>query len=242
MPFSNSFYALIASLTRLQPIIFGITVVVFVFSRIANNWVLSSKKNFNENGCSLDTVIKYINEMLKGFSSESIDIKYGSFYAFDRIKQCILLKKKENYSFLETFVCFHEAAHCIDSQNKKMNPIYKLNEFISVLGLLFFLITFVYFIVLLISSGLKITGFYYLFIITITFFSLKMIIIPILEIRANIIAKKYMFKKKLLNKYTKKSMLINFNCVTAILDQISINIIFLTTIILMFHLYISITF
>lgn len=237
MSFFNLFHSMITTIANIQPIILIVTTMTIVVSKGINHRLIYSKSSFNDTNFSIDSIKEDILEMLNPVLSDNIKFEFGSFYRFDGIKNIIVLKKKENYSLFEGYICFHEAGHCYDSNNKWVNKMYRLAEFISVTGILILLFILVYLIIFVLTQGqptlLGNVSFSLLIFLMIT----RIMRVIIIEVRANIIAKRYLDSKEIVKPWSKQSFAINLFWINALLDQTALQVMLFSTVSSFYYMY-----
>lgn len=240
MSIQNIILFSISRLAEMQPIILLVTFTVFVLSRITNNYALSIKRSFNKTCFSFDVIKEKIHDMMHCIESDMIEIGFGHFYRFERYNNRIVFKKKEMYSLMEAFVCFHEAGHCIDSHDKHAKEVYKLYEFISIFRFLLIIASLICALMFLFTPKMRTIKMGIIAALAIIAIIAKIITTLFVELRASRIAVNYMKKNKIIESGTKSSIIIQFISITAILDQICIEFMFLSGMISVFYAFTSI--
>ncbi|NLD49404.1 MAG: hypothetical protein GX660_19785 [Clostridiaceae bacterium] len=233
-------YFSISGIAEIQPIILLAVFTVFVLSRVTNNYVSSIKRGFNKTCFSFDTIKEKIHDMMHYIESDIIEIGFGKFYRFERLNNRIVFVKKERYSLMEAFVCFHEAGHCIDAHDKYAKKVYKLYEFISIFRFLLIFASLVCVLMFLIIPEIRTIKLGVIVALAIIAIIAKIITTLFVELRASRIALNYMKEKKIIESKTKNSIIIRFMSITAILDQICIEVMFLSGMISVFYVFTSI--
>lgn len=213
------------------------SVVLNILARCVNLY-LSKTKHLNKEVYSYEYIKNGISEILQSMSViPPIEMTYGSFYAYNRTKQTIILKKKSDYSVMDAFVCFHESGHCLDSFNKRIGKLYKGIEAITIINLVLLIPVLIIYSFIFIFNWHGVTSkWYVLYLMSISMLLIKMISIPLIEGRVNNIAKKYMMIKEIIVAKSKASSMITLACILSIIEQISFHLMLFSIVLLFFIL------
>ncbi|SKA85171.1 hypothetical protein SAMN05428976_10753 [Clostridium sp. USBA 49] len=180
--------------------------------------------------------------MFKFYNVNPIKIINAKYFSYNKAKNIITIRAMNDYTFLDTFICFHEIGHYISSKSKYIriiDNILILLFMISRICLTPFLIIFGVYCVFKSNNPIPSNIYFLINMIYLSISVIRTITIPLIEGRANYFAKKFFIDSGFLSNYKNQEepiKTIKTSCLISQLNQMVICILYTYIVICLFYI------